>query len=156
MTHNPYHPAASLISGITDENRHAETRVSPPVPEPEAEGEAVAVYRITKTGSYVTPEPLAAAFDMADGVHDLYTRPSSEAEIADLRARVAELEREAASAWEQGMRDAASLAAQVHEGDPEYRVYADGAEIADEIKQTIRARQALSLAGEEKTGASDV
>ncbi len=35
-----------------------------------------AVYRITKRGAFVETEPLRAAFDMADGSHDLYAHPA--------------------------------------------------------------------------------
>lgn len=34
------------------------------------------VYRITKRGAFVETEPLRAAFDMADGSHDLYAHPA--------------------------------------------------------------------------------
>lgn len=35
------------------------------------------VYRITKRGAFVETEPLRAAFDMADGSHDLYAHPAA-------------------------------------------------------------------------------
>lgn len=70
-------------------------------------------------------------------------------ECAAAEARVTALEAEKAGAWEAGMREAARIAEQRFEDDPEYCVYADGPEIAVEIRRAIRV-QALSR-GTEKT-----
>lgn len=95
----------------------------------------------------------------ADEIERLQALENSKAGLADahskspapssLSERIAVLEAERDAAWERGMRDAAHIAERRFEDDPGYCVYADGSEIASEIREAVRARSALAPLGEE-------
>jgi len=122
----------------------------PPVPEPEAEGEPVAwLFQHEETGltQCVDHQQVEWGFEKNNPrlqkICPLYTRPSSEAEIADLRAKLEQM-RQALETLVERAHNFGTFSIDNDEVDP-LNEWDDTV-----VPALVVARQALTLAGEEK------
>lgn len=117
--------------------------------------------RVTMTPLYAGPLPLPSLADAgmiapdivaatAANIAGMVADPTDSRFVKDEVTRILQFISSAGAldnvrrdreAWERGMRDAAAIATQRVEDDPEYKVYPDGDDIARDIREAIKDRK---------------